>query len=144
MWRKAVVIGLVAVVAAAGCGGDDDDDDAAVTATDAPAVSAAAATEGTAAASETTTAATADAAGSTAFEPVTIEHAFGSTTFDAPPQRIATIGLQWTDVVLALGVEPIIHVAEQLAGDGGIYPWQAGMLDDSTGTGTTARPASAS
>jgi iron complex transport system substrate-binding protein len=108
-----MTIGLFAVVVAAGCGGDDDDD-AAATATDAPTVSAAAAV-------------------STAFEPVTIEHAFGTTTLDAPPQRIATIGLQWTDVVLAVGVEPIIHVAEPLAGEGGIYPWQAGMLDGSTG-----------
>ena len=73
-----------------------------------------------------------------AFAPVTIEHAYGATTFDAPPERIATIGLQWTDVILAMGEEPVAHIADPNAGPGDIYPWQVGLLDDSTGLAVTS------
>ena len=73
-----------------------------------------------------------------AFDPVTIEHAFGSTTFEQRPQRIATLGMQWTDVVLAMGEAPVAHIADPSAGDGDIYPWQAGLLDGSTGLPVTS------
>ena len=61
-----------------------------------------------------TTAAAATTAGSTTTNappsadafPVTIEHAYGSTVLEAPPERVATLGLQWTDVLLALDEEP--------------------------------------
>ena len=39
--------------------------------------------------------------------PVTLEHAFGSTTIEAAPERIATIGWGNHDVVLALGKAPV-------------------------------------
>ena len=66
---------------------------------------------------------------SAAAYPITVEHAFGSTAIDARPTRIATIGLQWTDVLLALGDPPLVYVADPLAGPGDIYPWQRGRLD---------------
>lgn len=39
--------------------------------------------------------------------PVTIEHALGSTTIDAEPQRVATVGWTDHDQVLSLGVVPV-------------------------------------
>jgi iron complex transport system substrate-binding protein len=45
-------------------------------------------------------------AGTAAF-PVTIEHAFGSTTIPAAPQRVVTIGFNEADFALALGVVPV-------------------------------------
>jgi iron complex transport system substrate-binding protein len=53
---------------------------------------------GTASTSGTTTAA--------AF-PVTIEHAFGSTTIEKEPTRIATIGWSDQDHLVALGIVPV-------------------------------------
>jgi iron complex transport system substrate-binding protein len=38
--------------------------------------------------------------------PVEVEHEFGTTTIDTVPQRIVTIDVQWTDVMLAMGVGP--------------------------------------
>jgi iron complex transport system substrate-binding protein len=45
-------------------------------------------------------------AGTAAF-PVTIEHAFGSTTIPAAPRRVVTIGFNEADFALALGVVPV-------------------------------------
>jgi iron complex transport system substrate-binding protein len=39
--------------------------------------------------------------------PVTVEHAFGTTTVPAPPQRIVTAGYTEQDIVLALGETPV-------------------------------------
>jgi iron complex transport system substrate-binding protein len=39
--------------------------------------------------------------------PVTIEHAYGETTIEQEPQRVATLGWSDQDVVLALGVVPV-------------------------------------
>jgi iron complex transport system substrate-binding protein len=39
--------------------------------------------------------------------PVTIEHKFGSTSVEAPPERVVTVGYTEQDVVLALGVKPV-------------------------------------
>jgi iron complex transport system substrate-binding protein len=129
-----ITLAALALVGAA-CGGDDDDSSAP------PATTAAA----DAAAGPETTAVAVAATGATAaseptdgFVPVTIQHAFGSTTIAAPPQRIATLGMQWTDVVLAMGEEPVAHIADPSAGDGDIYPWQAGLLDSSTGLPVTS------
>jgi iron complex transport system substrate-binding protein len=43
----------------------------------------------------------------TATYPVTIEHAFGSTTIPASPRRVVTIGFNEADFALALGVVPV-------------------------------------
>ncbi|MHA6630049.1 iron-siderophore ABC transporter substrate-binding protein [Pseudonocardia sichuanensis] len=39
--------------------------------------------------------------------PVTIEHAFGATTIEQPPQRIVALGFNEADFVLALGAQPV-------------------------------------
>lgn len=56
-------------------------------------------------------------------DPVTIEHRFGSTTFDAPPQRIVSLDNQWTDVLVALEA-PLVGAALDPVIEGGRYPWQ--------------------
>jgi|HigsolmetaAR202D_1030399.scaffolds.fasta_scaffold10087_5 iron complex transport system substrate-binding protein len=96
---------------AAACG--DDDDDAGVSGTE-PAVAA----DGT--------------GGAAATSPVTIEHRYGTTVIEDTPERVVTLGLQWTDVLLALDVQPVAYLADQLADEGGLFPWQTGLLDDST------------
>src|SRR5262245_47129888 len=39
--------------------------------------------------------------------PVTIEHAFGETTIEEEPTRVATLGWSDQDAVLSLGVVPV-------------------------------------
>jgi iron complex transport system substrate-binding protein len=55
--------------------------------------------------------------------PVTVEHRFGKTTIDTVPKRIVTIDLQWTDVMLAMGVEPVGYTVDSLMPDSKV-PWQ--------------------
>jgi len=64
--------------------------------------------------------------------PVTIEHAHGETTIGERPDRIVSLNVQWTDVLLAMGVEPAGYLLDQSAGEEEIYPWQEGQLADST------------
>ena len=47
------------------------------------------------------------AAGPAGAFPVVVEHAFGTTTVPAPPQRIVTVGYTEQDMVLALGETPV-------------------------------------
>jgi iron complex transport system substrate-binding protein len=55
--------------------------------------------------------------------PVTIEHKHGSTTIDAAPTRIVTVGLVEQDALLALGVVPV-GTTEWFGGHpGAIWPW---------------------
>ncbi|MCF8605847.1 iron-siderophore ABC transporter substrate-binding protein [Gordonia sp. HY442] len=64
------------------------------------------------------------AAGGEGF-PVTIEHALGTTTIEAPPERVATVGWANHEVPLALGVVPV-GMAKATWGDDngdGILPW---------------------
>jgi iron complex transport system substrate-binding protein len=55
--------------------------------------------------------------------PVTIEHQFGTTTINEPPQRIVSIGYTEQDYLLALGVTPI--AVRYWYGDenDAIFPW---------------------
>jgi iron complex transport system substrate-binding protein len=55
--------------------------------------------------------------------PVTIEHALGSTTITAPPQRVVTIGWSDQDAVLALGVQPVGTTEWFNEQPGAIFPW---------------------
>lgn len=56
--------------------------------------------------------------------PVTIEHAYGSTTLEAEPTRVATLGWSDQDAVLALGVVPVGAVDITWGGnDAGSTPW---------------------
>ncbi|WP_166356329.1 ABC transporter substrate-binding protein [Phytoactinopolyspora limicola] len=54
---------------------------------------------------------------------VTVTHRFGTTVIDAVPQRVVTIDSQWTDVMLAMGVEPVGHTIDSYLPDS-ITPWQ--------------------
>jgi iron complex transport system substrate-binding protein len=55
--------------------------------------------------------------------PVTIQHQFGSTTIERIPERIVTIDVQWTDVMLAMGVQPVGYPVDPLMPTSGV-PWQ--------------------
>jgi iron complex transport system substrate-binding protein len=55
--------------------------------------------------------------------PVTIDHALGSTTISAPPQRVVTIGWSDQDPVLALGVKPVGTTEWFNEQPGAIFPW---------------------
>ncbi|MDN5750230.1 MAG: iron-siderophore ABC transporter substrate-binding protein [Pseudonocardia sp.] len=57
--------------------------------------------------------------------PVTIDHALGSTTIGAPPQRVVTIGWSDQDAVLALGVQPVGTTEWFNEQPGAIFPWAA-------------------
>ncbi|GAA1988050.1 hypothetical protein GCM10009777_23500 [Microbacterium pumilum] len=64
-----------------------------------------------------------DAASAEGF-PVTIHHAFGETTIDAAPERIATWGWGATDAVLALGEVPVaVSSMDYGGGDNKLTPW---------------------
>lgn len=62
--------------------------------------------------------------------PVTIEHAYGSTTIEKAPQRVVTVGFTDHDAVLALGVVPI--GLRNWYGDHpeGVWPWAEDLLGD--------------
>ena len=61
--------------------------------------------------------------------PLTIEHRFGTTTFDAPPERIVSLDDQWTDVLTAMG-GPLAAAAETPLLEEGRYPWQDVIADN--------------
>jgi iron complex transport system substrate-binding protein len=56
-------------------------------------------------------------------EPVVVEHQFGTTEVDAAPERIVTLDVQWTDVMLAMGVEPVGYSVDPYMPESGV-PWQ--------------------
>lgn len=56
--------------------------------------------------------------------PVTIEHAFGSTTIKREPRRIAAVGVTDPDILLSLGVVPVSIPKVTWGGDAdGTTPW---------------------
>jgi iron complex transport system substrate-binding protein len=62
--------------------------------------------------------------------PVTIEHAFGETTIDAAPERVATVAWANHEVPLALGIVPV-GMAKATWGDDdndGVLPWDEDRL----------------
>ncbi|AEQ53424.1 ABC transporter substrate-binding protein [Pelagibacterium halotolerans] len=62
--------------------------------------------------------------------PLTIEHAYGSTTIAAQPQRVLTWGWVAHDVVLDLGVVPVGLPKVSYGGDAdGVSPWTREALD---------------
>ncbi|GAB4130828.1 MAG: hypothetical protein OHK0050_45010 [Roseiflexaceae bacterium] len=64
----------------------------------------------------------------TAAFPVTIAHKYGSTTIEARPQRIVTVGLTDHDALLALGVVPV-GTTEWFGGyPGAVWPWAQDRL----------------
>ena len=50
--------------------------------------------------------------------PVTIEHAFGETTIEEAPTRVATLGWSDDDIALSLGVVPVGATAKTWGGNG--------------------------
>lgn len=54
--------------------------------------------------------------------PITFEHRFGTTAIEEPPERIVSLDLQWTDVLVELDA-PLVGAASDPYG-GGYYPWQ--------------------
>ncbi len=55
--------------------------------------------------------------------PVTIDHMYGSTTIERAPSRIAVIGIGDADVLLALGVMPVMVPVWKGSTDDGIGEW---------------------
>jgi iron complex transport system substrate-binding protein len=64
--------------------------------------------------------------------PVTIDHAFGSTTITAKPERVATVAWANHEVPLALGIVPV-GMSEATWGDDdndGVLPWVEDKLEE--------------
>ncbi|QFU08752.1 putative siderophore-binding lipoprotein YfiY precursor [Rhodobacteraceae bacterium THAF1] len=64
--------------------------------------------------------------------PLTVEHAFGQTTLDARPERIASVGWANHEVPLALGVVPVGFAMANWGDDDGdgLLPWVTARLDE--------------
>ncbi len=70
--------------------------------------------------------------------PVTVKHAFGSTTIKSEPKRIATLGWSDQDVVLSLGVVPVGAIKITWGGNAkGSTPWFDAALAKLGGTEPT-------
>ena len=121
-----LVLVLLVALGAVACGGDDDSGDD----------GAASSSDGGGASSDGGS----SSDGGDGEWPVTIEHAYGETTVEARPQRIVSMNVQWTDVLVSLGVTPAGYVLDQSSGEAEIYPWQEGRLDGATEIVMTAGP----
>ncbi|QYG91554.1 ABC transporter substrate-binding protein [Iamia sp. SCSIO 61187] len=66
-----------------------------------------------------------DGAADDAFAPVTVEHRYGSTEITERPERIVSLDLQWTDVLVALDAPPVGHLVDVTTGEA--LPWQEGL-----------------
>jgi iron complex transport system substrate-binding protein len=64
------------------------------------------------------------------WEPITIEHALGTTTIESQPQRVATVAWANHEVPLALGVVPVGMAAANFGDDDGdgLLPWVSERL----------------
>lgn len=64
--------------------------------------------------------------------PVTVEHAFGTTTIEEAPERVATVAWANHEVPLALGVVPVGMAAANFGDDdgNGLLPWVEEKLDE--------------
>ena len=63
--------------------------------------------------------------------PVTIEHAFGETTIEEKPERVATVSWVNADVSLALGVVPVGMPIDAYGGnENGSTPWKDAKLEE--------------
>jgi iron complex transport system substrate-binding protein len=64
--------------------------------------------------------------------PLTIEHALGTTTIEAKPERIVTVNWANHEVPLALGVVPVGMAAANFGDDDadGLLPWVKEKLDE--------------
>ena len=64
--------------------------------------------------------------------PITIQHAFGSTTITQKPKRVATVAWANHEVPLALGIVPVGFAAATFGDDDndGLLPWVAARLKE--------------
>ena len=64
--------------------------------------------------------------------PITIQHAFGSTTITHKPKRVATVAWANHEVPLALGIVPVGFAAATFGDDDndGLLPWVAARLKE--------------
>ena len=64
--------------------------------------------------------------------PIVIKHAFGETTIEEKPERVATVAWANHDVVLALGIVPVGFSAANygIQDDSGLLPWTADKLKE--------------
>lgn len=116
--RRLLLVAAPLLVAIAACGGDDD---------------GAATTPPPTTPAPTTAATSTSAAGEpSAAYPVTVEHAHGSTTIEAAPQRIVTLGYNDQDFLLAFGVVPLAVTDWYGDYEYGTWPW----AQDELGSGT--------
>jgi ABC-type Fe3+-hydroxamate transport system substrate-binding protein len=69
----------------------------------------------------------ADGAGGGLF-PVTIEHAYGTTTIDRVPARVVTLGVTDADPVLALGITPLAVTGYSYYPGTGLGPWAQALV----------------
>jgi iron complex transport system substrate-binding protein len=70
--------------------------------------------------------------GSSEWEPVTIEHAFGETVIEEKPERVATVDFANQEVPLALGIVPV-GMSEMTWGDDdgdGVQQWTEDRLKE--------------
>ncbi|GGN11092.1 iron complex transport system substrate-binding protein [Actinoplanes campanulatus] len=82
---------------------------------------------------ETPDTGTSPAAGGGTF-PATVTHQFGSTTLDAAPQAVVSLGWADADALLALGVVPIGILDWFQAWPTGVGPWAQDKLNGATPT----------
>ena len=66
--------------------------------------------------------------------PVTVQHAYGSTTVPAAPTRIVTAGVTEQDTVLALGVQPVGVTDWYGDQPSAVWPWARAALGDAEPT----------
>ncbi|WP_084515134.1 ABC transporter substrate-binding protein [Nocardia acidivorans] len=59
---------------------------------------------------------------------VTIKHVMGETTIDRTPKRVVTLGPQWFDAALALGVTPVGYLVPGLTATTKV-PWEPAIPD---------------
>lgn len=114
---------FVAALTISACGSDSDDTNAEADNNSDANAEAGGGSEGT---EESTDAAGGEeeAAGEDVF-PVTVEHAFGSTTIEEKPERVATVAWANQEVPLALDIVPVGMAAANFGDDddNGILPW---------------------
>ncbi|WP_067861043.1 ABC transporter substrate-binding protein [Nocardia shimofusensis] len=73
---------------------------------------------------------------------ITITHALGATVVDGVPAKIVTLGAQWLDTALALGVTPVGYIDNVAVTARNASPWQPeGALASATEISTTGNVA---
>lgn len=118
-WLKTVIV-LMSLLILAACGGET----AVPEPTAAPVEPTTPAPEAVAEEVEESSAATATAPeAETAAFPVTIDHQFGSTVIEAPPERVVAIGYTEQDPLLALGIKPVAVRYWYGEAPHAIFPW---------------------